>query len=279
MLAVTQKVRSRLTYLAFAVLVLAIVAVSTLAPSYTECDEGYKSETGNPDQGKPKPELHRTFTDHAMAFAECEGEFLHKNEGVITAVSTILIALFTLTLWRSTNRLWEAGERQFNASYRAEMTVREVVWVMRKMKDGNWKPEDKIAFTLVNRGRQPCRVAESAFQFTSEHPRGGILRTSGRNVIEPSMRRFAVGEFRDLSHNFTTEDESLIGGFEEPAISPEQFAGGAHRAGLLEGSYFRGTIIYEDDGGIRRRFGFVRVCPKGGTRFAPTGNPEDEWKD
>lgn len=41
-------------------------------------------------------------------------QFLDKMGGAITAVATIAIAIFTFTLKRATDKLWDAGERQLN---------------------------------------------------------------------------------------------------------------------------------------------------------------------
>jgi hypothetical protein len=41
------------------------------------------------------------------------GEWFDKASSVITAFATAAIAYFTLTLKRSTDRLWEAGDKQF----------------------------------------------------------------------------------------------------------------------------------------------------------------------
>src|SRR6202021_3731348 len=40
------------------------------------------------------------------------GYVLDKAGGIITALATIAIAVFTLTLKHATDRLWDAGERQ-----------------------------------------------------------------------------------------------------------------------------------------------------------------------
>ena len=41
-------------------------------------------------------------------------QFLDKMGGAITALATIAIAIFTFTLKRATDKLWDAGERQLN---------------------------------------------------------------------------------------------------------------------------------------------------------------------
>jgi hypothetical protein len=42
---------------------------------------------------------------------------------LVTAVATCAIAVFTYTLWRSTNKLWEAGEANANRQLRAYVSV------------------------------------------------------------------------------------------------------------------------------------------------------------
>jgi hypothetical protein len=44
------------------------------------------------------------------------GEFLEKASDAITALASVAIALFTWTLYRTTNKLWEAGERQIGVA-------------------------------------------------------------------------------------------------------------------------------------------------------------------
>ena len=50
-----------------------------------------------------------------VPFVVLEGaQFLDKIGGAITALATIAIAIFTFTLKRATDKLWDAGERQLN---------------------------------------------------------------------------------------------------------------------------------------------------------------------
>jgi hypothetical protein len=103
-------------YAVFALGLAAILAFPTFGPSYEDCSASHHKQYADPEKGKPSPEVHRTFSEGAAVFVECEGEVIHANEGVILAVSTIFLALFTLALWRSTDRLWEAGEKQLALS-------------------------------------------------------------------------------------------------------------------------------------------------------------------
>jgi hypothetical protein len=137
MLTVRKLLKRWWPYGTFALGLLLLVVFSTFAPSYEDCAANYEKQYSDPEKGKAPPEVHRSFSERAFIFAECQGEFIHVNEGVITAISTIFIALFTLALWRSTDNLWEAGEKQgsltrqsvdlaraeFNASHRTWLKV------------------------------------------------------------------------------------------------------------------------------------------------------------
>jgi hypothetical protein len=52
-------------------------------------------------------------------YRDCLGYFVHATHDEITALSTLFIALFTLTLWTSTHSLWKAGELHGERELRA----------------------------------------------------------------------------------------------------------------------------------------------------------------
>jgi hypothetical protein len=80
---------------------------------------------------------------HEAGFRFCR--FIWENAGHdnVLAFGTIAVSVFTYTLWRSTNKLWEAGERQsgltkdsidlargeFNASHRPRMRLKHAWFV------------------------------------------------------------------------------------------------------------------------------------------------------
>ena len=242
----------------FAIFVLAVVAATTLAPSYTECDEGYKGETRDPDQGKPKPETHRTFTEHAMAFAECEGEFLHKNEGVITAVSTILIALFTLTLWRATSRLWEAGERQFGlaekqflATHRPEI-VAHTFEVSRDFHDGEGRGIG-ASFMVVNKGTADATIRDI------------FGRTFLTEQLRPGASLPSLGyEGRELTWGNRLLNVAIFSSSDvAAAVDMDSGYGKPGNAKL----WCIGRIAYEDEAGRGREAGFCLSYDTVGERW------------
>lgn len=55
----------------------------------------------------------------------CVGDFTDKNEGALTILATLVVAIFTYTLWRSTDRLRIEAQRQREdfAKARAEDAV------------------------------------------------------------------------------------------------------------------------------------------------------------
>lgn len=49
----------------------------------------------------------------------CSLRFIDNHDGFFAAVAAFVIAVFTFTLWRSTEKLWEAGEAALKATERA----------------------------------------------------------------------------------------------------------------------------------------------------------------
>jgi hypothetical protein len=49
----------------------------------------------------------------------CIGNFADKNQGSLIVFATFIVALFTFTLWRSTDKLWKAGNEALEVTERA----------------------------------------------------------------------------------------------------------------------------------------------------------------
>jgi hypothetical protein len=190
---------------------------------------------------------------------------------VVSAIAAGVIAAFTVKLTRATSgQLEKLGESialardEFNATHRPELMVREVVWIPR---GGGMRA---IEFTVVNRGRNSCKIVESAFELTSGDLGGRAVRPEGKNEIGPAT--FVPGQFLPFIHELS-EDEVFEDGFIEPMVDA------AFQAGSISQCFFRGTIIYEDGVKIRRRYVFTRVCNTGMGSFVPTRRPDDEYTD
>ena len=101
-----------LAYLLLAIIVVAAVASTTLAPSYRECAHADATQeiVGIPSR--------------ILLFVECEAKFLRNNELTLIAIAIIVIAFLALALQRSTVRLWKAGERQIGVAEKVAETAR-----------------------------------------------------------------------------------------------------------------------------------------------------------
>jgi hypothetical protein len=77
-------------------------------PCFVYVDEG--------QEGSQQSDQQECATFHVSLFklAIWGSRLLENHTETITAIATVFIALFTLTLWRATNRMWESGERQLN---------------------------------------------------------------------------------------------------------------------------------------------------------------------
>jgi len=85
--------------------VVVAVAVVRLSPVFQEC-----VGTNQPDYQSGA--LYQLIAEFVGRLWWCGGIFSRENGGAITAFASVAIGVFTLTLWRATNKLWEAGEKQ-----------------------------------------------------------------------------------------------------------------------------------------------------------------------
>ena len=100
---------------------------------------------------------------HILAYVIMRvGESSHDYHGILTAIATAFIAWFTWTLRRSTDKLWDAGEKQRELSEKtAERQLRAYVFVEGDSKD-NLPVVDavngiiKFPLKAINRGQTPA---------------------------------------------------------------------------------------------------------------------------
>jgi hypothetical protein len=96
------------------VLIIAVLGLAIfLSPTFQECIERGASDSRHGKQrDKPTVEAFR-----------CAVSVIDDNHNLIVAIGTIVLAAFTVSLWsatnqlrRSTDRLWQAGERQIDVA-------------------------------------------------------------------------------------------------------------------------------------------------------------------
>src|SRR4051812_49050158 len=112
------------TWIVGALAVLALVWIVETSPTFKDCTNQNKTEVS-------EQTLHQRTSDFFVALSrrqDCLWVLVHKNEGAITALATLLIALFTLTLWRATDKMWKASQDQIELS-RNIFVATERPWV------------------------------------------------------------------------------------------------------------------------------------------------------
>jgi hypothetical protein len=70
--------------------------------SFQECICQSKNQTSEQTPKKGPSDFLMALVRGTDLGVRCTGAFVEKNDAAITALSTLFIALFTLTLWRST---------------------------------------------------------------------------------------------------------------------------------------------------------------------------------
>src|SRR5437667_393811 len=99
-----EKLRASRAWLVGIVACLALVWIVETSDSFKGCITQQQAKTEQ--RGFYEQVAHFSFLIGRRK--DCLGTLVHQNEGAITALATLLIALFTLTLWRATDKLWEA---------------------------------------------------------------------------------------------------------------------------------------------------------------------------
>jgi archaellum component FlaG (FlaF/FlaG flagellin family) len=101
------------------------------------------------------------------AGAEVAFEWIDRRHDFVTAAATLVIAFFTFTLWRATNKLWDAGERQLaHLNETAERQLRAYVNVMKITVETSGN-EHTFSIEIKNFGQTPAynELVETAVAF------------------------------------------------------------------------------------------------------------------
>lgn len=219
------------------------------------------------------------------------GKILDALGVAVTALATIAIAWFTLSLRRSTDKLWEAGERQIGiAAQMAELTRQQVaiassqtdiqikqhavgrlqflaahrpllrVRYFKQTSDGD--EAIRVAFTIVNIGTGPAELAGSrvAIEFFSPRALPTPFYLGGQDITAP--RRFEPGATDEYSIGFPVTKNRVL---ELEATGKNLF--------------IFGTIIYADDNGDTRTTAFCRRWDTRADRFYSVEDTDYEHED
>lgn len=112
-----------LVFVAIMIALLCYVVWST--STFQDCiGEQYAQANPNHDDTS---EVEFTFVDQMRAEVGCAAHLFFESRDAFTAIATIFIALFTWTLWMSTDKLWQLGRSEFNATHRPKLRIRNIV--------------------------------------------------------------------------------------------------------------------------------------------------------
>jgi hypothetical protein len=272
--------RENLTFglkLVLALTPLVIVGMETgLIPTHASICEPYRYKDGC----DPK-----TY-DIASIFIIHLFRFTNDSSGIISAVATVLVAVFTYTLWQSSRfqshlviggrrtahrqflisaRQTDIQEKQKEISRLQFLTTHRPKIKIRQLNKGNASVVDGLPFTYmaVNIGDANATLVETNQTIVFSSGAHGTLVNESKTK-EPLNGMLAPGEF-------------VVVKFREPEIINAPYAAKIN-SGETPICVF-GYIAYADDLGKIRRTGFYRQYQGGLQRFVAIDDPEYEYAD
>jgi hypothetical protein len=230
----------------FVLLAISLVVASFLSsPTLQQCVSDNRRQIGEKEQEKGLANF-LASTEH-ISF-QCVGAFTDVNSAAITAVATIFIAAFTLTLWLTTGRQLEHNR----VVERAYITMSHITPIFDPSRDSNaFRIRDDgaalVRIEFKNYGRTPAEVIGGRFKL--EH-----IRENEEPPVQPIYTgqgsvRFDVAYFLVANADFIFDF-----GFELPfpigaLVSVEK---GSDRLWLV------GYVDYRDKFGDVHRAGYAR---------------------
>src|SRR6266550_3861226 len=187
----------------FAVLIAALAFIGSRSPSYQKCTAEHERHDSNNERSALKEPI--AGTPQIPLFLVCEGAFVDENNGTLTALATIAIAGFTLTLWRATTRqaaltreAIELGNREFAATHRPKLILREAFSVPPDPPRG----AIAVSYTIANVGASDCWMTEAHMGIEWVHgPYPVEMMTPDRAFTNdvPFIGRIRAGERKQLT--------------------------------------------------------------------------------
>ena len=233
----------------FAILILALSAwAATYSFSYQECAAKYGNQVGQAEKSGFDPPISRPSKIGLLL--RCEGAFIDQNNGALTAIATIFIAIFTLTLWvtsgeqgRLTQKSLDLAQAEFKATHRPRLVLRDASSLVTD-------PEEHpivVTYVVANTGATSCWITRCHLGIELIPEIGYPIFLQTPDVTFPShvplIEKIAPGErrtfrFSDPSHRWDHDHK-------------RNFPGDA-------GVHFVGHIAYidEPDSSITRHMAF-----------------------
>ena len=118
---------------------------------------------------------------------------LNDDAGAISAIATIAVAAFTLTLWRSTDKLWRAGERQLKIAQAATdaatrqaqlmVNIELPIFVIEEAHTLSGSPRRGIEIKLGNHGRTPAIIVSECLEIRASKSLSDVPEYTAENTF------------------------------------------------------------------------------------------------
>jgi len=224
-----------------------VIAARDSSSSFRQC-ANKEMDTNRIEQDKSSLGIIDSLALRTRISWRCTGDFIEQNDAAITAIATVFIAAFTITLWRATSaqgrltlKAIELGNKEFIATHRPKIVARNFGILGDEEIPGG--KQIQFFFVAHNIGETRASVIEV---------RSGTLILKKDEKI-PSNVSFPFRE----KFNFRLESgerEIFSGNGGGTPNSTESMGIFAGELVLL----CLGVIVYTDDNGTQRETGFCR---------------------
>ena len=236
--------------------ILFLMWLTTFSASFQSCQQTEQNRETQDEPQNTEEEPPPGLGQLSMKFIVCEGSFLDKNETLMTAIATVIIAIFTATLYRATESIHLLTRQQYLAAYRPLLKIRYV-----RLTGGTAKENVSAQFTVVNASTSRAVVIGHGAKFEwFKEPLPHPLLFNMAQFIEETD--FPAGA-EQACH--------VQGDFTLPSFD--------HVFRKDEGLYLYGVIVYTDDLGAQRTTAFCRRYESGSHRFVAVEDPDYEYTD
>lgn len=228
-----------------------MVGSTAFSPSFRECTKSQGEQYGGAEQS--------SLENQVGTIIFCEAAFADANNGAITAIATVFVAIFTLTLWIVTGRSVQLARNEFIATHRPKIIVRHVL--LADHGDELAQRDAQVDFVIANVGDTDATITRFYVQLYIQgelnpfFPRSPEFRRSDVNL------RIAPGE----SVAVRRECDGKAAEWSTQIID----ASGA--------AFIVGRIKYVGDDRIQREMGFCRQMDGRNVFWGSIENPEFEY--
>jgi hypothetical protein len=211
----------------------------TFSDSYKECEGNRAAEYASP--------YNPGHYEIIASFFRCQGTSLDANGELLTAISTLAIAAFTLTLWLVTEGTLSLARDEFISSHRPKLRLRHL-----RMESPVLGEQMKLQFALSNIGDTQAEIAAIDVTLIIENALPVLDPASG-NMVNKELRTpviFPLGDIVAAGDSLTLQGVS-VAYFNGTADPPDE-------NWLIGRTEVTGTVTYADQSKVRRRTAFYR---------------------